>query len=60
MQNNNNYGPMMAEAGAFALFGFALNFVERFIFYAMEPDVFVEEKKYLRNNRETLRKNFTK
>lgn len=57
---NNDYRPMVAEAGAFALIGFALNLAERFIFYAMEPDVFVEEKAYLRENFEILRTNFTK
>ena len=60
MQNNNNYGPVIVEAGAFALFGFGLNLLERFAMYAMEPDVLVDEKAYLRTNGEILRKNFTK
>lgn len=57
---NNSYKPMMVEAGAFALFGFALNLAERLIFYAMEPDVLVDEKAYLKENFEILRTNFTK
>lgn len=57
---NNNYGPVIAEAGAFALFGFGLNLLERFAMYAMEPDVLVEEKAYLKKNFEILRTNFTK
>jgi len=56
----NNYKPMMVEAGAFALIGFALNALERLIFYAMEPNVLVEEKAYLKENFEILRTNFTK
>lgn len=56
----NNYRPMVVEAGAFALIGFGLNLLERLIFYAMEPDVLVEEKAYLNNNLEILRTNFTK
>ena len=55
-----NYRPMVAEAGTYALIGFALNALERLIIYAADPEVLVEEKAYLRQNMEILRANFTK
>ena len=55
-----NYKPIVAEAGTYALIGFALNALERLIVYAADPKVLVEEKAYLRENMEILRANFTK
>lgn len=55
-----NYRPIVAEAGTYALIGFALNALERLIIFAAQPDVLVEEKAYLRENMEILRANFTK
>lgn len=57
---NNNYKPIIVEAGTYALIGFALNAISRLINYAMEPDVLVEEKAYLEDNRKILMANFTK
>lgn len=55
-----DYKPLVMEAGTYAFIGFALSAIERLIFYAMEPDVLVEEKAYLKDNFEILRANFTK
>lgn len=60
MGNNTNYKTIVAEAGTYAVIGFALNAIQQLIFYAMQPDVLVEEKAYLKENFEILRTNFTK
>lgn len=58
--DKNKYKPMVVEAGTYAAIGFILQATERLIWYAAQPDVLVEEKKYLKENSEILRMNFTK
>ncbi len=58
--NRQYYKNVAAEAGTYAAIGFGLSLLERLAMYALQPDVLVEEKAYLNNNREILRKNFTK
>jgi hypothetical protein len=62
MSNNEKvmYRSIAAEAGTYAAIGFGLNMLEGVVRYIMRPDVLVEEKQQLRENREILRKNFTK
>lgn len=58
--DNNKYKSVAVEAGTYAAIGFILQAAERLIWYAAQPDVLVEEKKYLKENFEILRMNFTK
>ena len=60
MDKQPNYRTIAAEAGTYALIGFALNVVQMLIYYAMDPEVLVEEKTWLKENSEILKVNFTK
>lgn len=58
--NNQNYGRIAAEVGTYAAIGVAVNVLQNVAMWAMQPDVLTEEKEYLKENFEILRKNFTK